>query len=154
MNTTTDLNAARGLHLDVFRPASGIDCTANGISSRHDTVTLVGIRFDGYTSTGSKGEVIVPIPAYARVFAASEKYPAVVLVVTRRVSAYNLTTNPTEADYHYTLHLAPVEVIEAGKWSMFGGNLATTGDSRLNQIIDEIGHVRPEAINIHDRVEI
>jgi hypothetical protein len=44
--------------------------------------------------------------------------------------------------------------LEAGDWTMFGGNFAHTSDSRWSKAIEEIcGSRQSGAVAIHDRVE-
>lgn len=53
-----------------------------------------------------------------------------------------------------TIRLEPVELYESNQWVMFGGNLASTSDSRFGEAIEKLGGDRfAAAVNIHDRVE-
>jgi len=53
-----------------------------------------------------------------------------------------------------TIRLVPVELDEQNVWVMFGGNLASTSDSRFGEAIEKLGGDRfAAAVNIFDRVE-
>lgn len=139
LNTLDTLNNSRGMRLDVLRPAHGYDGTNKGISSRHRELTLVGIRY----SWDDQG--IEPLPKYARVFTPTHDAPAVVLTVYRYGTL-------TPGEHSYSVHLTPADLALNGPRPMFGGNFAT-GDSRIRQILDQIGQARTDALMIHDRVE-
>ncbi len=57
-----------------------------------------------------------------------------------------------EGNLPETAKIVPEEV--GGKWSMFGGNYASTSDSRWSTAIEKITGTRSHgAIAVHDRVE-
>jgi len=70
-------------------------------------------------------------------FEPTEKYPAVEL----------------EVGAHNSIHLTPVESINAGEWTMAGGNYAGTCDSRFAEAVESMCGYRHSMISIHDRVE-
>lgn len=97
------MNNVKGLTLHVYRWNLG-DCTNNGISSRYDTLILIG--------EGVEGPVSVDL----------ENPPEnVVKMVRRKIRG---------EEY---LHLEPLDGCNNGgrKWYMSGGNLAYTSDSRF-----------------------
>ena len=49
--------------------------------------------------------------------------------------------------------LVPVELIDSGKWYMFGGNFGYTSDSRFKKALKAMAPGFTGAIKIHDRVE-
>ena len=53
-----------------------------------------------------------------------------------------------------TVKIVPEEEIEKGSWTMFGGNYASTSDSRFSEKIEKmIGSRFYGAVPVHDRVE-
>lgn len=53
-----------------------------------------------------------------------------------------------------TIRLVPVDLLETNAWVMFGGNLASTSDSRFGEAIEKLGGDRfAAAVKIFDRVE-
>jgi hypothetical protein len=53
-----------------------------------------------------------------------------------------------------TVKIVPVEELDKGSWTMFGGNYAATSDSRFSQAIEKIvGGRFYGAVPVHDRVE-
>lgn len=120
----------KGLRVSVFRNADGRDCTMNGISSKHETFIVVGVMdaFDGRWSFEPLGE-------NARVHTPDEDSPAVVLV-KRIVFGRD------------TWHLQPYEPGLPAKRYMFGGNFASTSDSRFSDLFGFYG-----AVAVHDRHE-
>lgn len=127
----------KGLILDVYRTDALGDCTNGGISAKVNQVTIVGvINFEG------REEVASLLPGDCRVFAPSDKAPAVMLV-KRNVW-------PGERPHTYLVPIYPGENARAfiGR-NMMGGNYAATSDSRLREVA---GHSYP--IPIHDRREV
>ena len=114
-----------GLRLDVYRYAGGGDCSLGGITSNHNTVTLVGI-------VPANGKTPAPLPRHSRVFSPSEDAPAVVLV--RRVNFYP--------------YLAPYSESGVYPYGMFGGNFAYASDSRFIAMSPSGG-----PLAVHDRFE-
>lgn len=49
--------------------------------------------------------------------------------------------------------LVPVELIDSGKWYMFGGNFGHTSDSRFGKAVEEMVPGFTGAVKFHDRVE-
>lgn len=97
------MNMVKGLTLHVYRNGLG-DCTNNGISSRYDTLILIG--------DGVEGPVSVDL-----------EYPLenVVKIVKRKIFG---------REY---MHLEPLDGCGngGGRWYMSGGNIAYTNDSRF-----------------------
>ena len=53
-----------------------------------------------------------------------------------------------------TVKIVPVDELEKGSWTMFGGNYAATSDSRFSEAIEKIvGGRFYGAVPVHDRVE-
>jgi len=105
-----------GLIVNVYRLASGSDCTNGGVSSKCDELTVVNI--DGP-------------------FEPTETRPAVKLV-----------KGPMN-----TVRIVPVNLLESGVWVMFGGNIASTSDSRFNAAINDLIGYSSFSVGIFDRVE-
>jgi len=126
MTTTSN---GPGLILNIFRHANR-DCTAGGLSSKVDSVTLVGfIDLDGDTH---------PMPEGSRVFPATDERPAVLLRV-RQIGTLTASIEPLASQ---------------GQWHMMGGNFAYTSDSRFSHLLEELGFTNTySAIPIHDRIE-
>lgn len=133
----------KGLTLNVYRSADGMDCTAGGISSKHTQFTLVGTL---EPAGAERANTVKPMPKDSRVFAPTKDRPAVALEV-RHIGGPVLSIVP---------------VIQAGEneyrrtypWTMAGGNYAETSDSRLGELIRSItGQGHYGAISVHDRVE-
>lgn len=112
-----------GMIISVYRDADEHDCTNNGISS----------RFKRFVAVNVEGP-----------FEPKVDMPAVIL------------------DKHYKQHLRIVPAVkdatgnwvkDTTKWYMFGGNFASTSDSRWNDAIERLCGYRHSAIDIHDRVE-
>ena len=75
-------------------------------------------------------------------FTPSDDCPAVILV-----------EGPFQQETLKSVHLEPVS-LQDNVWSMFGGNYASTSDSRLGQAVEKmIGRRFFGAIPVHDRVE-
>lgn len=71
-------------------------------------------------------------------FKPSVDAPAVKLMVTRHGNAV----------------LVPVELLDSGAWTMFGGTFVYTSDSRFRQAVADIaGYEHGFAVALHDRVE-
>ena len=115
----------RGLRLDVYRYAGGGDCSRGGITSNHDTVTLVGI-------VPANGKTPVPLPRHSRVFTPSEDSPAVVLVSRNG----------------YPPYLTPYSESGVYPHGMFGGNFAYASDFRFAALSPSGG-----PLAVHDRFE-
>jgi hypothetical protein len=96
-----------GLRIRVLRNAAwgDCDCTLNGISHQHHTLTLVGEGIEGP-------------------FEPSEDAPAVRLVRREMV-----LRSGKRGEY---LHIEPVDAkYHGGQWLMAGGNFAWSSDSRF-----------------------
>ena len=100
-----DMRMVQGLTLHVYRNGLG-DCTMNGISSRYNTLILIGDDVEGPVSVDldNPPENVVKI-VRRRLFGGNEEY----------------------------LHLEPLDGSGNGgsKWYMAGGNIASTCDSRF-----------------------
>lgn len=132
----------QGLNINVYR-SSGMDCTGGGASSSVDHFVVVGaVRDPQWRELRAKAvNVIEPLDRYSQVREPAESAPAAVLV------RGNL---PGSAP-----NLVPLDVFEAGSWSMFGGNLAASSDSRMSELVSSFlpEGVRIAAVQVHDRVE-
>lgn len=129
-----------GLTVQVARvDFGGIDCTAGGVSSRHDRLTVVGIA-------DRETRKIIPLGDDARVFAASADAPAVALCIGAMpgiVVIYPAELNDAGDGYR----LAP-------GWHCMGGNFAALGDSRLCRAAESVTKTRfYGAVAVHDRRE-
>jgi len=120
----------KGLTVRIARVLGG-DCTNGGVSSRHDSLTVVAF-------IGQDG-IVRPLPPRSRVFAATPSAPAVAL----RHGPMN------------TVHIVPLsEDGTVAGWHMMGGNYAAVTDSRLRDVVAVLlEHDFYGAIAIHDRVE-
>ena len=73
-------------------------------------------------------------------FEPCEDYPAAELVMAEPIGGRKI------------LRLIPVS--KKGKWTMFGGNYASTSDSRFSRLCDQLlGGSFYGAVAVHDRVE-
>jgi hypothetical protein len=90
-----------GLIIEVYRDAHGYDTTNNGISSKYDSLTLIG-------------------PGISGPFAPTPERPAVRMVVKNFAGDEYRSLVPCDDDGN----LLP-------GWYMFGGNYAKTSDSRF-----------------------
>jgi hypothetical protein len=127
----------KGLRLNVYRAANFPDCTAGGISGKHDRVTLVGRLVDG---------VVVPLPAGCCVFDADDDAPAVVLVESR-IARYDPTPHLIPLEF---AHGTPVDTVGP----MAGGNYAGSCDSRWSDLGKHFdGKLHLDVVAIHDRIE-
>ena len=54
-----------------------------------------------------------------------------------------------------SVNLVPVDLLEKKSWTMFGGNYATTSDSRFSKAVEKMLGVPfwSGAVPVHDRVE-
>ena len=133
----------KGLRLSVLRHA-GPDCTNNGITARHDELTLVGVR-DDKEATWGKPAPTVAVPREARVFAPDDRAAAVILVV-RHIGGATMCLVPAVHDGR--------SWVEAPGWHMAGGRFAATPDSRFGAILREAGLSSGYvAVAVHDRKE-
>lgn len=153
--TATTNDQPRGLMLNVLRPAGSPDCTNNGISARHNRVTVVGIitDTDDAANAASRRDDITPrfhvtaLPRECQVFAATDDAPAVII---RYSAGWSAPTNDQRP-----IHLDPLDAATAGTWVMAGGNYATTTDSRWTDLVRTLTGTTgsSEALRIHDRIE-
>ena len=131
----------QGLPFYVFRSSLG-DTTGGGASASVPKFTVVGtVREVKWRELRAKGEnVIEPLHPRSQVFDPSGDAPAAVLVRP------NLDGGPP--------NLVPLDVFQAGEWSMFGGNLAACSDSRGVDVVSSFfPGFRLGMVQIHDRVE-
>lgn len=138
----------RGMTLEVLRPADGVDCTLNGITSSHRRLTLVGVvdYRDGYSPADRR---LTRLPAECRVWDASPTAPAVMLGV-RRMGGIIFHLIPATWNGRQW-EPAPEKI---GHYCA-GGNYATTGDSRVGDLLASfMDHGRfYGALAVHDRLE-
>lgn len=140
----------KGLHLDVYRNAQGVDCTLGGITATHNHVTLVGYITDA-DDTATRESVrfdVLPqraatlLPRDSRVFPATDDAPAVLL-------RYSAALYPTTGR---AIHLIPAD-LAPGRHCMAGGNYAGTSDSRLYELLEHLTGYRHAIVPVHDRIE-
>lgn len=154
--TTTpseDQQLPKGLRLDVYRAADSMDCTLDGVTSRHTRLTLIGYQTDTEIAVTDESAAldVLPelslrrLPRSSRVFAASDDAPAVVLVVR--------THHGLSAGRQRYAYLAPLDALTSRKWVMFGGNYAATTDSRLSELLTALTGHRHTVLAVHDRIE-
>ena len=130
----------RALRLNVLRDvALTMDCTRGGVTSTHERLTLVG-----YVREPSRE--IVPLPSAVPTTITEDDAP-VVLCIRPGIGGA-------------TAHLVPLIYDEDREaWcyqpgGMAGGNYATTGDSRVSELVsDLLGHRFSGALSVHDRRE-
>ena len=121
-----DNNIKTGLRCEVYRAKGYEDCSYDGISSRCDTVTLIGDGVDGP-------------------FEPDAKAPAVRLI-RRDIDGIYVHAEPdlTHPSNAYELE----RIGHYNPWFMAGGCLLYSHDSRFRKAV---GH--SYAISLHDRVE-
>lgn len=129
-----DPTTARGIRLDVLRPARRGDSTLGGVSSAHNILTLVGVVDERGTSVFTR--VVVPLPLASQVAAPSDDQPAVLLII-RRVGNLGRIVN-----------LVPAAAYLAGRRGMAGGNYAAADTGGYSSLTEMYG-----AVAIHDRYE-
>lgn len=125
----------RGMTLSVARPANFPDCTAGGISSSHNRLTLVG-WLD--TDTGRAH----PMPPEAQMHEPNDQFPPVLLKV-RSIGGRILSIIPADDEGQ------PLP-----GWFMAGGNYACWSDSRISDLARKlVDGPFYGAVAIHDRQE-
>ena len=90
-----------------------------------------------------------------RVFAPRDNAPAVALEINNIPFRKSADDKPDKR-----VHLTPVHwdtlarlYVRAHPWTMAGGNYATTSDSRLSELLEDVlGHTYGP-LSVHDRVE-
>lgn len=107
--------AVLGLSASVYRNGRG-DCSNGGASYLHDEAVITGYK----------------INSDCEVFSPSESAPHYVII-----KDFVNGGQPR-------LRAIPADLLESGKWTMFGGNFLYTSDSRFPS---------DAPIKIHDRVE-
>lgn len=122
-----------GLPMHVYRSADGMDCTADGITSTHTRLTLIGTIDELGTFT--------PSPEQSRLHPPTDNAPAIALRRNMTIPCAHLV--PVTADGE------PI----GGRWYMAGGNYAT-GDSRVADYYAQLD-LEPTygATPVHDRTE-
>lgn len=138
-----------GLTLDVYRNAGDdYDCTAGGVSGSFTRLVLVGV-LDETTNPHARnaGAPVTPLPEDSRVAVPSETAPPVAIEVRR---VYGPIVNVVPVQYDEREHA----YVRAHGWTMAGGNLAHTCDSRVTALIERLlGSRFYGALAIHDRAE-
>ncbi|MFF1572474.1 hypothetical protein ACFVWR_06970 [Leifsonia sp. NPDC058292] len=134
-----------GLTLEVLRGAHGKDCTLGGVSSKHETLTLMGIV--KYRTSDPK-RIVHSLPAEARSSEPREDAPPVALEVRLFYHGPVPTLVPTWYD------------AESGHWlinpgsTIVGGNFAYGHDARFRAVMREaLGYEFYGAVSVHDRKE-
>lgn len=144
--TVADQSAAplKGLTVNVYRPADGLDCTLGGFSSRFDKLTVVGvIRKRPAGEAGCMELVCEPMPRYSQVRAADPNSAPAAMLYHREIfgeSVWVIVPAPVGG--------TRIELSALVSRVMMGSNFAHTTDDRLREIT---GISSPLAI--HDRVE-
>ncbi len=133
--TASDDAGPYGVTLDIHREHNG----TNGISSRYDKVTVVGVLDDRARSLSDHtpaADRVTPLPTYLRDTPASDHAPAVWLrIQTVRNMGTVYSVEPATA------------VGEYRPWFMYGGNQATSSDPRW------LAFATTATVNVRDRVE-
>jgi hypothetical protein len=134
----------KGLTVNVYRPADGLDCTLGGFSSRFDKLTVVGVIRKRPSDRGGRMELVCePMPRHSRVRAADPVSAPAALLYHREIfgkSVWAIVPAPEEGtSIDLAAHVSRV---------MMGSNFAYTTDDRLREITGLSGPVA-----IHDRVE-
>ena len=156
--------ATRCLGLSVYRAAGRIDCSANGESARYDRVSVVGTVDTRYPA------VLTTKAQPVTLFGQDSRLPASELEYLTRQSGEPYASFPAaiivrNMGERIMFHLEPVQH-DGTRWVTFsdeagarmaGGNLASTTDSRLREILSGFLHrlwCAPfqTALSIHDRV--
>lgn len=143
----SDTRHAKGLILSVLR--GDTDCTAGGITSRHNQLTLVGtIDTRNLRSVTPRTPLLVsPMEYQSQVFAAQEDRPAVALLI-RYIGGPVPALVPVEWD------TANQVWRDTGDSPMAGGNYAAIIDSRVSDMLRGLlGHGFYGALAVHDRIE-
>ena len=132
-----------GIILDVYRHGD-TDCTAGGITSKANRVTLVGTVA---AEPPAIGRLVTPMPRDSQVFGPREDAPPVAL---RRTNGRDGGVCLVPAIYDETF--GQYRVVDS--WVMMGGNYAATSDSRVSTLVDSVaGHRVYGALAVHDRIE-
>lgn len=127
----------KGLILDFFRPARGVDCSLGGISARFDRCVLIGVVDYGTARHWNIPARPVPLDSSSRVFTPGGDYPAVYLAIGKH------------SDHDRFIIPADPETYEPDqRHGMFGGNFANTSDSRFSKLLPA-----GFAVRVHDRYE-
>lgn len=148
---TNTENTTAGLILSVLRNAEFSDCTLGGITSRSRRVTLVGTL----DCTEYAAGFVYPVPPAMRVVSPRADAPAVALEIRKRAFR-----EAADGEHGKIVHLTPVHwnenagsYVRTHAWSMSGGSYATTSDSRLSQLLEDVLGHSYGALSVHDRVE-
>lgn len=148
------------LSLSVYRSA-GPDCTMRGISARYDDVSVVGVvdqRFESHRLSVRELEPLseaLMLPAYFERAEGERFASAPVGLVVRNMGRrvyFSLLPAERGADGVWRI----IETSGKAGAVMAGGNLASTTDSRLRELLEPfVGREAPSiaALPIHDRVE-
>lgn len=138
MSTIPATAAAR---VTVLRNALFADCTNGGVTSTHDTVTLVGHM------TGN-GRWVTPLENFSPRVLTTDDAPVLLHLKHDHPNGPSMRLIPAVWDE------------ERAAWTpgphsyMFGGNYAERGDSRIGELVDQLLGARfYGAIAVHDRVE-
>lgn len=140
-----EVDPRRGLHLSVLTNPHYRQCT-NGPTRTCDEITLVG--WIDRTHPHGHSRRVAPMPLGSHLFLPGPAAPPFALVL-RSMGDDNL------------LHLEPVTWDDEGlqyaqepSWYMAGGNYASSTDSRIMQLAqDLLGHRFHGAFSVHDRRE-
>ena len=148
MANTEDIT--RGLTLEVYRNAHHGDCTNGGITSCATRLILVGVLDCTECTTG----FVYPAPKPMRVFNTSDEAPAVALEIRRHsfgTGARALATYGNFVPVHWDT--TAERYVRTHSWTMFGGNFASTSDSRLPEYAETQRGYRCYIFKVHDRIE-
>lgn len=133
--------ARKGLTVDVYRPAHGVDCTLGGVSSKHTRLTVIGMIDErGGRQPGAvrNSRTVTALTGTLAPHAAHAGAPAVYLLIREVMGATVYCVVPADDNGD-----------PPTRWYMSGGNMAATSDSRWRELVDGWHG----AISVHDRYE-
>lgn len=144
-NDQTSVDPRTGLVVTVLRAADGRDCTLGGISSRYNTLTVVGIVHWEPAPRGVGAELVYqPMPRDCQVSHADPKSRPAVLLYRRTLHHRVVWAIVPALD----VDTATAEIRSYVSGLMMSGNFAHTPDSRFTELTGMYG-----AVAIHDRIE-
>lgn len=139
-----------GATLNVLRPATGDDYTANGISARATRLTLVAIL--DQRDNPNNYDQCDPIPTEHQNHPATPDAPPVAIVSHAGLNA-NPVIVPVEWDTEKNRWTRTLN--HGWVWYMYGGNYAAKPYGPLNDLFTRLNNDQPVAgaLPIHDRNE-
>lgn len=134
-------DSRKGLTVDVYRTAThgmNADFSLGGVSATHNELTITGVVESGT----DRRPVFRELDSYSQVFAVRDDKP----------EAWLYQRQIFDKSLWCVIPAMPADYLGGiGGWVsrlMFGGNYASTSDSRLSTLVDFYG-----ALAIHDRCE-